>query len=87
MFESFSAVFAVPFENDVRERGHAKPDCRGVEQGSVTADDSGFFEALQATADLRRREVDLLAERGIGGVALALQRVEQGQVVAVDGDL
>ena len=37
-------------------------------------------------ADLRWREVHRVAEERVGGIAVALNGVEQREVVAVDGD-
>jgi hypothetical protein len=63
-----------------------RPTRRRVEQRGMAGDDAGLGQALQAAADLRGRQMHGLAERGIGGVAVALHGVEQGEVVAVYGD-
>jgi len=62
----------VPLQNYRGERGHAQPNGHGVEQCRVTGDQSGFIETLHAPTDLRRGEIDDGAERGVGGVAVAL---------------
>lgn len=85
-FEIGGAGLVVAFENDLRVGDDAEAERGRVEQGGVTGDDLGFFESLDAAADLRGGEVGFFAQFGIGGLPLALQCGQELQVVAVDDD-
>ncbi len=81
--EGIRLRFPVAFENHVGESGHTKADSHRIEQRSIAGDQAGFAETLQTTTDLRRREIDRSTKRGIGRVAVALQCIKKGKVIAV----
>jgi len=78
--------FAVPFERDARVGDHGEPEALRAQQRHAAVDEPGFFETLDAAADLRGGQVHALAERRVGRAAVALQCVEQLQVGAIERD-
>lgn len=85
-FEFGGPGLVVAFEDDLRVGRYAEAEGGRIEQGGVAGDDLRVFQPLDAAADLRGGEAGLLAEFGVGGVAVALQRGEELQVVAVDAE-
>jgi len=76
----------VAFERHARIGDHGEPEPRRAQQRHAAVDEAGVLESLDAAADLRGRKMDALAERRIGGAAVALQRIEQLDVGAVERD-
>ena len=70
----------------MREGGDAEPDGFLIEHCHELGDDAFFFQSLTTAADLRYREMNGLAQISIRGVAVALQGVEEEQVIMVKED-
>ncbi|MDP3823162.1 MAG: hypothetical protein Q8R33_16965 [Burkholderiales bacterium] len=69
---------------DAHEGEHAQADLAAVDLGPVTGDETLFFEPLDAPPGRRSRQADACGQLGVRQARVALQLVQQGDVVAVE---
>ncbi len=73
-------------ELEARERGHAEPQRLRAQDHPIAVDDPDRLEPLQAPADLRSGQRNLLAELLVRRAPIALEDFKQGKVEVVEID-
>lgn len=71
------------FENHVGKGGYPKTHGCLIQQRSVSANDAGFGQALEAAADLGGGKMHGFSQGGIGGLAVLLHGFKKCEIVAV----
>jgi hypothetical protein len=61
-FEGAERIVVLPLERDLDENVDAKPDCLGIDHGTIAADHARRFEALDPTRAGGRRQADTHGE-------------------------